>query len=149
MAGDMDIHGSAAVPLIRFTYKYGSEFVESQLRLTNVAGRDVHCRITIHDHVGTDVSDLHVLDIGTSTSGEGVCLDSGSHAFSLPAGGTRYISLRSKDQGETFTGYLLVEWSCPDQSVMTALVGGCRYFGRTGSDTMLAGFTLINNGQPF
>ncbi|WP_147822611.1 hypothetical protein [Salidesulfovibrio onnuriiensis] len=135
--------GSALVPSVISRYANDSQFLKTNMDISNITGTEVTCRVKVYDQNGDDVSSNGSVWIGNSIGGF-TQLSTGN-TFKIPAHSSRLFSFFT--DGKSVNGYAVIEWTSADEDLRKALIAGSRIVGVSGQKC--SSHVLINNGQPF
>jgi len=122
--------------------------VFSIIRLTNISGSDVDCRVKVYDQEGTVVTNYCKILKALTTTNQNIAVASGADSFSIPAGGVRTVSISVPDATRVIMAHAVIEWSSDNEHVKKALIasGNVGYRDLTGYS---ASNLVIIGDQPF
>lgn len=139
--------GSVVIPGIQSSRPSSTNFSQVYLHVTNVAGCDVDCRVTVYDHAGNDVTSYASVYEGSDTGPTAVLAASGGD-FSLPSGASRFVRIAVDDASKLLVGHAVVEWASTNTHVKKALVVSGRYYSFYKDGLSYSALPIIS-GQPF
>ncbi|WP_291329918.1 hypothetical protein [Desulfovibrio sp. UCD-KL4C] len=147
-ADEFKAQGSALVAGIDHRYVSVLDFYATSLRLSNITGEPVQCKVTVFNHNGEDITSYgHVLTGGSSDL---QVILGGTGTFDIPPYSSRIYELKSSTLKQSVTGYAIVEWTSDNSKLRKALIGVITRLRVRPADASTSQTERdINNGQPF
>ncbi|ACS78228.1 hypothetical protein [Maridesulfovibrio salexigens] len=147
-ATSFNAQGSAVVAGVDHRYVSNVNFYSTSLRLSNITGETVQCKVTVFNHDGEDISSYGTIRTGGSPNYQE--LASGTDTFDIPPYSTRSYELKSSRLNQSVYGYAVVEWTSNNPKLRKALIGVVtRLMVRPADVSTSQTERDINNGRPF
>lgn len=142
-------HGSTLVPAIDIYYRTSSDYIATNIILTNITGEEVTCTIKLFDYEGVNITSDSIAGIYTGSHDLPEVSSLGTNStFTIPAKGSRWVGVLKKSPCRV-AAHAIIEWSSENDAISQALAGGLRIVNNTSNGKHVVGSMLINNGQPF
>ncbi len=121
-AQDFQVRGSAIVPNLLYQFWSTTQYVNSEILITNITNVPVKCRVLIYDHSGNDISSFG--QILTGGNGNWALVSTSAANFEIPANGSRIFSLANTYPLKSIIAHAIIEWSSDDTKLRKALMAG-------------------------
>ncbi len=141
--------GSATVPGIKYWYISGSSNLSSNLYVTNITSTAINCKVTVFDHLGTDVTADCKIQTGNYNSDYSTTISTGSGEFLLPAGGTNCVRILGSQTGKVIYGHAVIEWCSVNTKIKKALIATADRTKEVNAIRAYSSMIPINGGMPF
>lgn len=141
-------HGSTVVPGIDIYYRTSTDYIATNIYLTNITGEEITCTIKLFDYAGVNITKNFIKGIydGSHTSASPSSLGTDS-TFTIPAKGSRWLRILRASPCR-IAAHAIIEWSSEHDAMSQALAGTLR-FSNISNGKYGVGNMFINNGQPF